>query len=65
MKSTRLASFLSILAFGIAAYADPIPASHRVGGFAIGCERLTMQLLNLANIREASLFPRDVDRMTP
>ena len=35
------------------------------GGFAIGCERLTMQLLNLANIREASLFPRDVDRMTP
>lgn len=38
MKSTRLASFLSILAFGIAAYADPIPASHRVGGFAIGCQ---------------------------
>lgn len=38
MKSTRLASFLSILALGIAAYADPIPASHRVGGFAIGCQ---------------------------
>ena len=35
------------------------------GGFAIGCERLTMQLLNLANVREASLFPRDVDRVTP
>ena len=35
------------------------------GGFAIGCERLTMQLLNLANIREASLFPRDVERVTP
>lgn len=35
------------------------------GGFAIGCERLTMQLLNLANVREASLFPRDLDRVTP
>ncbi|NLM38284.1 MAG: aspartate--tRNA(Asn) ligase [Firmicutes bacterium] len=35
------------------------------GGFAIGCERLTMQLLNLANIREASLFPRDMERVTP
>ncbi len=35
------------------------------GGFAIGCERLTMQLLNLANIREASLFPRDLERVTP
>lgn len=35
------------------------------GGFAIGCERLTMQLLNLANIREASLFPRDVERVIP
>lgn len=35
------------------------------GGFAIGAERLTMQLLNLANVREASLFPRDRTRLTP
>ncbi len=35
------------------------------GGFAIGAERLTMQLLNLSNVREASLFPRDRTRLTP
>ncbi len=35
------------------------------GGFAIGAERLTMQLLNLSNVREASFFPRDRIRLTP
>lgn len=35
------------------------------GGLAIGLERLTMQLCNLDNIREASLFPRDRSRLTP
>ncbi|MFH1630841.1 MAG: aspartate--tRNA(Asn) ligase [Candidatus Aenigmatarchaeota archaeon] len=35
------------------------------GGFAIGIERLTMTLLNLPNIREAVLFPRDPERLTP
>lgn len=35
------------------------------GGFAIGLERITMQILNLGNIREASLFPRDMKRLTP
>jgi len=35
------------------------------GGFGIGVERLTMQLLGLANVREAVLFPRDPDRLTP
>ena len=33
------------------------------GGFAIGAERLTMQILGLKNIREASLFPRDLQRV--
>ncbi|MBI2036020.1 aspartate--tRNA(Asn) ligase, partial [Candidatus Microgenomates bacterium] len=33
------------------------------GGFSFGLERLTMKLLNLANIREASLFPRDMERV--
>lgn len=33
------------------------------GGFAIGAERMTMQILGLANIREASLFPRDMNRI--
>lgn len=33
------------------------------GGFAIGAERLTKQILGLENIREASLFPRDLQRV--
>lgn len=35
------------------------------GGLAIGLERLTMKLLGLGNVREAALFPRDLDRLTP
>lgn len=35
------------------------------GGFAIGLERLIMQLLNLPNLRLATLFPRDLGRLTP
>ncbi|MFL0248896.1 aspartate--tRNA(Asn) ligase [Clostridium neuense] len=35
------------------------------GGFAIGLERMTMQILGLENIREASLLPRDMKRITP
>jgi aspartyl/asparaginyl-tRNA synthetase len=35
------------------------------GGLAIGAERLTAKLLNLDNIREASLFPRDMQRLRP
>jgi len=33
------------------------------GGFAFGAERITMQLLGLKNIREASMFPRDMNRI--
>ena len=33
------------------------------GGFAMGTERITMKLLNLSNVREASLFPRDMERI--
>jgi nondiscriminating aspartyl-tRNA synthetase len=35
------------------------------GGLAIGLERLTMQLLGLSNVKEATLFPRDRHRLTP
>ncbi len=35
------------------------------GGFAIGLERLTMKVLDLSNIREATLFPRDLNRIEP
>jgi len=33
------------------------------GGFCIGLERITMNILGLSNIREASLFPRDMERV--
>ncbi len=33
------------------------------GGFAFGAERMTMQILNLTNVREASIFPRDMERI--
>ena len=33
------------------------------GGFSYGLERLTWLLLGLPNIREASLFPRDMERV--
>ncbi|MBI5061835.1 MAG: aspartate--tRNA(Asn) ligase, partial [Candidatus Aenigmarchaeota archaeon] len=35
------------------------------GGFGLGIERLLMQILELPNIREAMLFPRDRKRLTP
>jgi nondiscriminating aspartyl-tRNA synthetase len=33
------------------------------GGFCLGAERITMQILGLTNIREASFFPRDMERI--
>lgn len=33
------------------------------GGFAFGAERITMQILGLKNIREACMFPRDMNRI--
>ncbi len=33
------------------------------GGFSFGLERITKQMLGLANVREASLFPRDMERV--
>lgn len=35
------------------------------GGLGIGLERLTYKLLKLSNIREATLFPRDINRLNP
>ena len=35
------------------------------GGFAIGLERLTAQILNLPNVRQATLYPRDRTKLTP
>jgi nondiscriminating aspartyl-tRNA synthetase len=35
------------------------------GGFAIGLERFVMQLIGAQNLRETTLFPRDLNRLTP
>jgi len=35
------------------------------GGFAIGLERLLMQLLGMPNLRLTTLFPRDMQRLAP
>ena len=35
------------------------------GGFALGLERWTSRLTGAANIREVTLFPRDLNRLTP
>lgn len=33
------------------------------GGFCLGLERITQNVLGLSNVREASLFPRDLERV--
>jgi nondiscriminating aspartyl-tRNA synthetase len=35
------------------------------GGFAIGLERLLMQLTGVSNVRLTTLFPRDLNRLVP
>jgi nondiscriminating aspartyl-tRNA synthetase len=35
------------------------------GGFGMGLERLTQKFLGLQNVKEASLFPRDINRLSP
>lgn len=35
------------------------------GGWGLGVERIVFKLLNLSTVKKASLFPRDVKRLTP
>jgi len=35
------------------------------GGFALGLERWTARLVGVANVRETTLFPRDLNRLAP
>jgi nondiscriminating aspartyl-tRNA synthetase len=35
------------------------------GGFGLGLERLTEQILGFHNVKEATLFPRDINRLSP
>jgi nondiscriminating aspartyl-tRNA synthetase len=51
------------------AYSDYLEAfAHGMpphGGFAIGLERWTARLTNAENVRDVTLFPRDLHRLTP
>jgi nondiscriminating aspartyl-tRNA synthetase len=55
IKAEDMEGYCSLLKYGCPPH----------GGFAIGCERLTQKILGLANVKEASLFPRDRKRTTP
>jgi nondiscriminating aspartyl-tRNA synthetase len=55
MDPEDIASYLMIFKYGMPPH----------GGLGIGLERLTMKLLDEQNVRETSLFPRDVTRLEP
>ncbi len=55
MDPADIQSYLMIFKYGMPPH----------GGLGIGLERLTMRLLNEQNVRETSLFPRDVTRLEP
>jgi nondiscriminating aspartyl-tRNA synthetase len=35
------------------------------GGFGLGLERLTEKIIGFSNVKEATLFPRDINRLAP
>src|SRR5690606_790784 len=35
------------------------------GGFGLGLERLTEKIIGFNNVKEATLFPRDINRLSP
>ncbi|HEY8455724.1 MAG TPA: aspartate--tRNA(Asn) ligase [Actinopolymorphaceae bacterium] len=49
------ATFLEVFRYGMPPH----------GGFAFGLERFVAQLVGASNIREVTLFPRDLHRLTP
>jgi nondiscriminating aspartyl-tRNA synthetase len=46
----------------VSAFKHGLPAH---GGFGFGIDRLTEKAIGLANVKEAILFPRDINRLTP
>lgn len=55
LNPEEFASYLEIHKYGMPPH----------GGLGIGLERLVMKLLELPNIRQASLFPRDITHLEP
>ena len=55
MNPEDIESYLMIFKYGMPPH----------GGLGIGLERLTMKLIQESNVRETTLFPRDVTRLEP
>jgi aspartyl-tRNA synthetase len=55
LDPTSFDFYLNAFAFGMPPH----------GGWGLGIERLVQKMLNLPNIRETILFPRDRNRLTP
>ena len=55
MKPEDVGSYTDIFRYGMPPH----------GGLGIGMERLVMKLLDLQNIRQAGLFPRDLNHLDP
>ncbi len=55
MNPGRFESYLNAFAWGMPPH----------GGFAMGLERLIARIAGLDNIREATIFPRDMHRLEP
>ena len=55
LNTETFASYLQAFKFGMPPH----------GGLGLGLERLTAQLCGLSNVKEASLFPRDINRLEP
>jgi nondiscriminating aspartyl-tRNA synthetase len=50
-----LAGYLEAFRFGLPPH----------GGFAIGLERWTARIVGVPNVRQVTMFPRDINRLTP
>ncbi|MEU7891278.1 aspartate--tRNA(Asn) ligase [Nonomuraea sp. NPDC049152] len=65
----RHADYLAVLGEDVGPYEGYLSAfAHGMpphGGFAIGLERWTARLTGAANVRSATLFPRDLHRLAP
>lgn len=55
MDELHFADYLQIHKYGMPPH----------GGLGLGLERLTAKLLDFSNLRYATLFPRDINRITP
>ncbi|TCO53416.1 aspartate--tRNA(Asn) ligase [Actinocrispum wychmicini] len=55
LPAEAYASYLDVFKYGMPPH----------GGFALGLERWTSRLLGVANIRQTTLFPRDLHRLNP